>query len=131
MLILIVSVITIIVFAAVLSVIKLAILGFFNFMYSKKLFFEYAIYHVILLIILIIVIYQTNTYQDVKMMVGVALPLFLVYAIIEGIVVYKRHFDFESKNKYIGFLVVSYALGFLILNVLLTIYIVFIAALSS
>ncbi|MCD4826352.1 MAG: hypothetical protein K8Q99_01070 [Acholeplasmataceae bacterium] len=86
-----------------LTGLKFAMHRFFDFQASKKVFIEYLIFNVVLSIIVLstIVFIPEN-------LLGI---IFLVYIsfvfTLEYLLFYKRHFDYESKKKYLMFLLAS------------------------
>lgn len=124
---------TIIVIAFVMTAAKLAMYMFFSFMYPKKIWIDYLIFHTIMLIFAFIPIAFFPDISNGSIILAVSSPILIILAVVEYFYFYYKHFDYESKKKYLLSLFISYWVNFLILTIGMTLYfavLVFIGALE-
>lgn len=94
---------TILVLSVSLTGLRMTIHHFFDFQVSKKLIREYFIFYVVLsLIVIISITYIPDNLYGIIFLVFIA-----VIFLLEFLLFYKRHFSYESSNKYFLFLIVS------------------------
>ncbi|MFA7422610.1 MAG: hypothetical protein WCZ00_02625 [Acholeplasmataceae bacterium] len=124
---------TIIFIAFVMTAAKLAMYMFFSFMYPKKIWIDYLIFHTIMLIFAFIPIAFFPDISNGSIILAVSSPILIILAVVEYFYFYYKHFDYESKKKYLLSLFISYWVNFLILTIGMTLYfavLVFIGALE-
>src|SRR5690554_1997947 len=124
---------TIIFIAFVMTAAKLAMYMFFSFMYLKKIWIDYLIFHTIMLIFAFIAIAFFPDISNGSIILAVSFPILIILAMVEYFYFYYKHFDYESKKKYLLSLFISYWVNFLILTIGMTLYfavLVFIGALE-
>lgn len=124
---------TIIFIAFVMTAAKLAMYMFFSFMYPKKIWIDYLIFHTIMLIFAFIAIAFFPDISNGSIILAVSFPILIILAMVEYFYFYYKHFDYESKKKYLLSLFISYWVNFLILTIGMTLYfavLVFIGALE-
>lgn len=124
---------TIIFIAFVMTAAKLAMYMFFSFMYPKKIWIDYLIFHTIMLIFAFIPIAFFPDISNGSIILAVSFPILIILAMVEYFYFYYKHFDYESKKKYLLSLFISYWVNFLILTIGMTLYfavLVFIGALE-
>lgn len=124
---------TIIFIAFVMTAAKLAMYMFFSFMYPKKIWIDYLIFHTIMLIFAFIPIAFFPEISNGSIILAVSFPILIILAVVEYFYFYYKHFDYESKKKYLLSLFISYWVNFLILTIGMTLYfavLVFIGALE-
>ncbi len=112
-----ISFLTLAIFSFLLTGAKLTIYMFFSFLYEKKIWLEYLIFHALMIIAAAAPILIFNEMETSAMVLYVILPILIVFGFIEFLYFYTKHFDYESKKKYITALMVSYLANFGILNV--------------
>lgn len=119
--------------ASVMTGAKLAMYMFFSFMYPRKIWIEYFIFHSLMLILAFVPLAFFPNTSNGTVIATVGFPILIVLAFVEYFYFYYRHFDYESKKKYVLSLFLSYWVNFLILSVGMTLYfavLVFIGALE-
>ncbi|BCR36639.1 hypothetical protein [Mariniplasma anaerobium] len=119
--------------AFILTGLKIAIFRMFNFICDRAVWKEYLIYHVIVIIGAIIIpisIFGIDA-ELTFLILNVILPILTVFIFIEYFYFYKKHFSYESRNRYILSLIVSYLINFMVLNVLLYVYLALLLLLLS
>ncbi|MFA5471241.1 MAG: hypothetical protein WC219_04265 [Acholeplasmataceae bacterium] len=124
---------TIIFIAFVMTAAKLAMYMFFSYMYPKKIWIDYLIFHTIMLIFAFIPIAFFPDISNGSIILAVSSPILIILAVVEYFYFYYKHFDYESKKKYLLSLFISYWVNFLILTIGMTLYfavLVFIGALE-
>lgn len=124
---------TIVFIAFVMTAAKLAMYMFFSFMYPKKIWIDYLIFHTIMLIFAFIPIAFFPDISNGSIILAVSSPILIILAVVEYFYFYYKHFDYESKKKYLLSLFISYWVNFLILTIGMTLYfavLVFIGALE-
>ncbi|BCR35776.1 hypothetical protein [Mariniplasma anaerobium] len=118
----------IIVFSSfLLTGLRMAVHRYFDFQIDKKLFYEYLVFHLISLLsaggaFLFIPFGQTGVVNYAVLSFWIIFVTTIL--ILEYFIFYRRHFNYESGNKYFVFLIVSYFANTLILVVVLNVLII-------
>src|SRR5690554_784549 len=90
---------TIIFIAFVMTTAKLAMYMFFSFMYPKKIWIDYLIFHTIMLIFAFIPIAFFPDISNGSIILAVSSPILIILAVVEYFYFYYKHFDYESKRN--------------------------------
>ena len=125
------SILTILISVFVLTGLKLAIYRMFSFLNDKKVWVSYLIFHSILIVVTVILIIIFWDLGTKPIVLYVLLPILTVFGFIEYFYFYTKHFDYESKGRYILSLLVSYLANFMAFNVLFYLFLTLLLVLSG
>lgn len=105
------------------TVVKLAILRYFDFYYGKKIWKQYSIFHAVLVILVLSAILLDYNGSRI-IILSVLLPIFVVLVISEILFFYNKHFNLESKGRFIISIALSYVANLGVALVAFTFYLV-------
>jgi len=106
LLVILIAIVSIGILSVILTVIKLGIYKAFDFAVEKRLWLEYCIYFVALVLIISGVSWITKSFDTIPLARNI-LIVTGVGTIFEFFYFYKKYFDFESKGKFTISLVIS------------------------
>lgn len=103
--------------------VKVLMLRYFEFTYTKKTFIHYGVMYGVLTVIMIVLYLILRDVMQMNQIVSVIyLPLVLLTILYEYLVVHKYSFDFEPKGQFAFMMLLSYVANIMVLLIAVPIY---------
>ncbi|MCV2231913.1 hypothetical protein [Paracholeplasma manati] len=107
--------------------VKVLILRYFEFSYSKKTLLHYFVMYLILTIIVLITSFLLSESMGIRGVVSIIhLPLLLVAIIYEFVVIHKLEFEYEPKGPFAFMMVITHVADGMVLSAMVGLYLVLI-----
>lgn len=107
--------------------VKVLILKYFEFSYSKKTLLHYFVMYLILTIIVLITSFLLSESMGIRGVVSIIhLPLLLVAIIYEFVVIHKLEFEYEPKGSFAFMMVITHVADGMVLSAMVGLYLVLI-----
>jgi len=103
--------------------VKVLVLRYFEFNYTKKTLIHYLVMYGVLMILVIITLFIFgNTMDSREMFKVIYLPLLLLAILYEYIIIHKYEFDYEPKGQFSLMMVISHVADGMVLSIIFPIY---------
>jgi len=107
--------------------VKVLILKYFEFSYSKKTLLHYFVMYLILTIIVLVTSFLLSESMGIRGVVSIIhLPLLLVAIIYEFVVIHKLEFEYEPKGPFAFMMVINHVADGMVLSAMVGLYLVLI-----
>lgn len=112
--------------------IKILVMKYFEYYYTKKILIHYIIFYFTILFILMFALFLVLPIMTSnQIFTMIVLPLFLIAFIYEYVIIFKKYFEFESKGQFVINILVSYVGIIIILLIIIPVFLVLITLLSG
>jgi len=101
---------------------KLAIFRSFTFIFTKSIWIEYVIFHLVMIVLTVASFFVFDAMDLSTRITHVIAPMFAVFAIFDFFWFHRRHFSFESKKKFAFAVILADLANFAIADLLFYVY---------
>ncbi len=112
--------------------IKILVMKYFEYYYTKKILIHYIIFYFTILFILMFALFLVLPIMTSnQIFTMIVLPLLVIAFIYEYVIIFKKYFEFESKGQFVIHILVSYVGIIIILLIIIPVFLVLITLLSG
>lgn len=112
--------------------VKVLVLRYFEFSYSKKTLIHYFVMYLIMtLIVLITTLFLAQSMGLREVITLIHLPLILIAIVYEMVVIHKIEFEYEPKGSFSFMMVITYVADGMVLSAAVGLYLVLLVLIAS
>lgn len=112
--------------------VKVLLLRYFEFMYSKKTLIHYGLLYGILTILMIVVYLSVRTLLEFNQIVSfIYLPFVIIAILYEYLWIHRQYFEYEPKGAFAMMMLLSYVAKGMVLALVIPIYILLLFLLAG